>query len=88
MIWFWVWVWLCDDFLTVNFDATFFVLKWCSLHSMSFYYGSLLVVIECDQLITKYRHAYFLILALVFFGTLGLGWGLGLGFVFELCLGL
>jgi hypothetical protein len=54
---------------------------------MSLYYGSLLVVIVCDQLITKYRHAYFLILAaLVFFGSLGLGWGLGLGFVFELCL--
>ncbi len=88
MIWFWVWVCLCDDFKTVIFDATFFVLKCCSLHSMSFYYGFILVVIECDQLITKYRDAYFLILALVFFGSLGLGWGWGLGFVFELCLGL
>ncbi len=53
---------------------------------MSFYYGSLLVVIVCDQLITKSLHTEFLILALVFFGSLGLGWGLGLGVGFELCL--
>jgi hypothetical protein len=86
VIWFWVWVCLCDAFLTFDFYATFFVLKCCSLHSLSFYYGSLLVVIVCDQLITKYLHLWFLLLALGFFGSLGLGWGLGLGFVFGLCL--
>jgi hypothetical protein len=47
-IWLCVWVCLCDDFLTYSYSPSFFVLWCCSLPSLSFYYGSLLVVIVCD----------------------------------------